>query len=144
MCEKCNLNYGRLDKPTCAACPTGCLNCTNNISRCDKCADGYNLNNEGDVCEIICHDDNCLKCKDGQMCETCKPGYGLNPEGKCGLCSVTNCAECNDDVTKCTICDDALEPSTQKDACVKFDGVSRVSGPLFIGLISVLGTAVLL
>ena len=142
ICAECEAGYGKTSDNKCERCFPNCVECADDATKCKKCDNGYRLNSRGDGCEVNC-DDNCLKCKDAHDCEICKAGYRLNQQGECDPCSVVNCAKCDDDTGKCTECNGGFRPSTDLKTCGKSDGASKVFGPLFVGVVSALTTAVL-
>ena len=79
-----------------------CLSCQSN-GECDKCVDGYYLEN-GDCLQCLSPCETCTG-KESTKCLSCKKGYYFNETSKsCHQCS-SDCLDCTD-LSHCTICID--------------------------------------
>ena len=84
------------------------MECSNLVS-CSKCKTGFQLVQSNTLCSVICNDQQCSICSDGNAgsCTVCNAGYAIdtNTPGTCVkvVCSVEFCNNCAS-LTECSSC----------------------------------------
>jgi len=102
-CEECADGYS-LEDGACTSCPDNCLDCTGDSSSCKRCADNYEVLDDGSCgAEGLDCDDNCLVCGAQGVCKQCLNTYYRDDDGACQTC-MDNCGSCNSG-SSCTECE---------------------------------------
>jgi len=130
-CDSC-LPGHRLDpiSSDCEACEAqNCATCCADLSRCDSCPDGFDLDADAGTCtKASCEATNCAECSVDctTKCVRCEDGYHL-ADGRCKACDVQNCDSCDRESSSCERCKanhgwdaaaQACVPCTSSTACL--------------------------
>ena len=122
-CNECKVGYFQYTHGQCFQCKEGsapCLECHVNTEQnrfeCDKCIDGYFINDDK-KCQVITCDEHpevtpgCIICidkldeyKSQKKCQACKEGYFKTKDGTC-----INCKAKNNGGPACELCEYALD-----------------------------------
>jgi len=111
---------------SCQACSDEhCLYCDGHVGVCKVCEDDYRVHNG--KCVPDCFDGNCADCSIESLgtCKSCQPGFAKklykrlrSSLQECYACEVENCANCDNGLESCDVCESGFEKYDSGRFCV--------------------------